>query len=201
MRRASAAYTALKTLAPEDAHVEAKRLFAAARVALAEGRPQEAVTLLAQSISKDAKTACPYNALGTAYDQANNPDKAAEFFTHAAALAPGWSLPRYRLGLQNYSRGRLEAAARDFQAATRLDPDFVTGHWWSAHVSRRQGQLADAEREVIELLRLKPDYAPAQMELGLIYEASREYGKASKAFEAYLKLTPNNSLPMKESKP
>lgn len=201
LRRANAAYTALKTLAPDDGHVEAKRLFAAARVALAEGKPQEAATLLTQSISKDAKTACPYNALGTAYDQANNPDKAAEFFNRAATLAPGWSLPRYRLGLQNYARGRLEASARDFQAATKLDPEFIVGHWWLAHVARRQGQLADAEHEVMELLRLKPDYAPAQMELGLIYEASREYGKASKAIEAYLKLTQNNSSPMKEPKP
>ena len=146
LRRASTAYEALKTLAPNDTGVEAKRLFAAGRVAMAEGKPQEAVAMLQQSLSKDAKTACPYNALGAAYDQASQPDKAAEFFNRAATLAPGWSLPRYRLGLQDYARGRLEAASRDFQAAARLDPDFLTPRWWLAHIARRQGQLTEAER-------------------------------------------------------
>jgi uncharacterized caspase-like protein/Flp pilus assembly protein TadD len=197
LRRAYEAYAALKTLAPNDAGVEAKWLFAAGRVALADGKPQEALTLLQQSMSKDGKTACPYNALGAAYEQADQPDKAAEFFNRAATLAPGWSLPRYRLGLQDYARGRLEAAARDFQAAAKFDPDFLTARWWLAHITRRQGQLSEAEREITELLRLKPDYAPAQMELGLIYEAGREYGKASKALDKYLKMPQSSNLPVK----
>lgn len=196
LRRASDAYVALKTLAPNDGSIEAKRLFAAGRVALADGKPQEALTLLQQSLSKDGKTACPYNALGAAYEQANQSEKAAEFFNRAATLAPGWSLPRYRLGLQDYARGRLEAAERDFQAAAKLDPDLLTARWWLAHIARRQGQLTEAEREITELLRLKPDYAPARMELGLIYEAGREYGKASKALEAYLKMPQNNNSPI-----
>ncbi|MEW6128091.1 MAG: caspase family protein [Acidobacteriota bacterium] len=191
LRRASLAFAALKQLDPASPQVEAKRLFAAARVLLVEGKPKEAIALLEKSIQIDAKTACPFNALGAAYEAANEADKAMDFFKRAVLLAPGWSLPHYRLGLQYYSRNKTESAARELKAAVQLDPAFLTGRWWLARMLRASDKLADAEREAIELIRIAPNYTPAYVELGLIYEADKQFGKAAKTFDAYLRSSMN----------
>ncbi len=193
LRRASASYERLRQLKPEDSHVEAKRLFAAARVLLAEGKAKEAIDLLERSLTFDSRTACPYNALGVAYEKTSGADKAAEFYNRAAVIAPGWALPRYRLGLQHYARGRMIFAMREFKASVQLDPAFLSARWWLARACRSQGRLVEAEREALELIRIAPNYAPAHLELGLIYEAKRQWAKAGKAFETYLRLTSLNA--------
>jgi regulator of sirC expression with transglutaminase-like and TPR domain len=44
------------------------------------------------------------------------------------------------------------------------------------------------------------NYAPAHQELGLIYEATKQYGKAADELETYLRLAPNaaDSAAMRE---
>jgi tetratricopeptide (TPR) repeat protein len=197
LRRASASYERLHRLKPQDSAIESKKLFAAARVLLAEGKAKEAIDLLERSLALDSRTACPYNAMGAAYERANDDVKAAEFYTRAAAIAPLWALPRYRMGLLHYARGRMTLALREFRASAQLDPAFLSARWWLARACRAQGRLAEAEREALELIRIASDYAPAHLELGLIYEAKREWDRAGKAFETYLRL---NSLATKVSK-
>jgi uncharacterized caspase-like protein/tetratricopeptide (TPR) repeat protein len=189
LRRASIAYDLLKRLDPDSPQVEAKRLFAASRVLLSQGKGREAIFLLEKSIQTDPKTACPFNALGVAYEQISNPDKAMDYYRRAVVLAPGWSLPHYRLGLQYYGRDRAESAAREFKAAVELDTNFLTARWWLVRMYRTADRLAEAEREANELIRMAPTYTPAYVELGLIYEAGRQYGKAAKVFDSYLRST------------
>jgi tetratricopeptide (TPR) repeat protein len=112
------------------------------------------------------------------------------YYKRAVELAPGWSLPRLRLGLQYYARGKTDQAAREFESAIELDSSFVTPRWWLAHSLRKLNRLAEAERELTELVRIVPDYAPAYSELGQIYDASRQHDKAAKAFNNYLRLVP-----------
>ncbi len=189
LRRASLAYDLLKQLEPNSPQVEAKRLFAASRVLLSQGKGREAIALLEKSIQTDPKTACPFNALGAAYEQINDADKALDYYRRAVTLAPGWSLPRYRLGLQYYGRNKTESAAREFKAAVELDGDFLTARWWLVRMYRAADRLSEAEREAQELIRIAPKYTPAYVELGLIYEASHQYGKAAKIFDSYLRST------------
>jgi uncharacterized caspase-like protein/tetratricopeptide (TPR) repeat protein len=189
LRRAAVAYDLLKQLDPQSPQIEAKRLFAASRVLLSQGKGREAIALLERSIQTDPKTACPFNALGSAYELASDADKAMEYYRRATVLAPGWSLPHYRLGLQYYGRNRAESAAREFKTAVEMDSDFLTARWWLVRMYRAADKLAEAEREATELIRIAPKYAPAYVELGLIYEAGRQYGKAARTFDAYLRAT------------
>jgi tetratricopeptide (TPR) repeat protein len=191
LRQASAAYANLKTLKPGDQQVEAKSLFAAARVMLAEGKAKEAVALLEKSMALDAKTACSWNALGVAYERTNNIEKAINFYKRATQLAPGWSLPHHRLGLQYYARGKGKEAQREFKAAKDLDPAFLHARWWMAHSYYEQDRYAEAEREAKELIALAPNYGPAYLELGHIYQASRRYEDATETFNKYLQLSAN----------
>jgi Tfp pilus assembly protein PilF len=189
LRQASEAYASLKTLKRGDPQVEAKSLFSTARVLLAEGKTREAIAMLEKSMAIDPKTACPYNALGVAYEKTNEIDKAINFYKRAVQLAPGWSLPHHRLGLQYYARGKAREAQREFKAALDLDPAFVQTRWWLAHSYGEQGRYNEAEAEIKELLRAVPNYAPAYAELGLIYQASRQYEKAAEVYNKYLQLS------------
>lgn len=191
LRRASNAYANLKTLKPGDPAVEAKSLFAAARVMLAEGRAKDAVALLEKSMTLDPNTACSWNALGVAYERTNNIEKAINFYRRATQLAPGWALPHHRLGLQYYARGKGRDAQREFKTAKDLDPAFLHARWWMAHSYFEQDRYADAEREAKELIALAPDYGPAYVELGHIYQASRRYEDATETFNKYLQLSAN----------
>ncbi len=191
LRQASAAYANLKTLKPGDQQVEAKSLFAAARVMLAEGKAKDAVALLEKSMALDAKTACSWNALGVAYERTNDIEKAINFYKRATQLAPGWSLPHHRLGLQYYARGKGKEAQREFKAAKDLDPAFLHARWWMAHSYYEQDRYAEAEREAKELIALAPNYGPAYVELGHIYQASRRYEDATETFNKYLQLSAN----------
>jgi tetratricopeptide (TPR) repeat protein len=201
LRQASAAYANLKTIKRGDVQVEAKSLFSAARVLLVEGKAREAIALLEKSMTIDPKTACPYNALGVAYEKTNDIEKAINFYKRAVQLAPGWSLPRHRLGLQYYARGKAREAQREFKAALELDPAFLQTRWWMAHAYCEQGRYAEAENEIKELLRIAPNYAPAYAELGLIYQASRQYEKATEVFNKYLQLSPGAADGVEATRP
>lgn len=194
LRQASEAYANLKTLKPGDPVVEAKSLFAAARVMLAEGKAKEAVALLEKSMALDPKTACSWNALGVAYERTNNIEKAINFYRRATQLAPGWALPHHRLGLQYYARGKGKDAQREFKAARDLDPAFLHARWWMAHSYYEQDRYAEAEREAKELIALAPNYGPAYVELGHIYQASRRYEDATETFSKYLQLSANPAV-------
>ena len=189
LRQASQAYENLKTLKPGDTQVEAKSLFSTARLMLAEGKAKEAIVLLEKSMAMDPKTACPYNALGVAYEKTNNIEKALNFYKRAVQLAPGWALPHHKLGLQYYARGKGKEAQREFKAAVDSDPAFIQARWWSAHSFCEQGRYAEAEREAKALLAMAPNYAPAYAELGLIYQASRRYEEATEVWNKYLQLS------------
>lgn len=189
LRQASEAYANLKTLKPSDPQVEAKSLFAAARVLLMEGKAKQAIALLEKSMAVDPKTACPYNALGVAYEKTNDIEKALNFYKRAVQLAPAWSLPHHRLGLQYFARGKARDAQREFGAAKELDPAFLQARWWNAHTYNQQGRYEEAEREAKELIALAPGYTPAYVELGHIYQAARRYDSAAEIFNEYLKVS------------
>ncbi|HJQ68339.1 MAG TPA: tetratricopeptide repeat protein [Blastocatellia bacterium] len=188
LRQASDAYANLKTLKPGDGQVEAKSLFSAARVRLAEGKVKEAIALLERSMAIDPKTACPYNALGVAYERTNDIEKALNFYKRAAQLSPGWSLPHYRLGLQYFARGKAKDAQREFELAKSLDAAFLQARWWNAHTYSQQGRYSEAEREAKELIAMAPNYAPAYVELGSIYQAAKRYDSAAEIFNKYLQV-------------
>lgn len=189
LRQASVAYANLKTLKAGDTHVEAKSLFAAARVKLAEGKPKEAIALLEKSMAIDPKTACPYNALGVAYEKTNDVEKALNFYKRAVQLAPGWALPHYRLGLQYFARGKAKDAQKEFEASKNLDGAFLQARWWNAHAYSEQGRYAEGEREIKELISLSPNYTPAFVELGMIYQAAHRFDNATEIFNEYLRVS------------
>jgi uncharacterized caspase-like protein/Flp pilus assembly protein TadD len=191
--RSAKAFNCLLKLRPNDAVVEAKKLFCDGRVLIDEGKTKEAIPVLQRAAQLDPKAAYAFNALGVAYRQEKESVKAIICFTQAAQLAPSWSLPRFQLGAQYYSQKEFERAAAEFKAAMALAPKDAITRLMLVRAYRERGDTAQAEREAQELLQFNANYAPVYVELGLIHEASRAYDKAASAFENYLRLMPNDS--------
>jgi tetratricopeptide (TPR) repeat protein len=77
--------------------------------------------------------------------------------------------------------GRREAARGAFSEIARDHPELATPHIFLSRISREEGDLATATREVETAIRLEPKNAIAQREMGLIlfsagnYELSRRF--------------------------
>ena len=76
---------------------------------------------------------------------------------------------RLMLGELDLSRGRLEEADREFEAALRLDPESHAASWRRAQVARRRGDAETARRMLRDLIRHAP--RPSFLrELGQVYQ-------------------------------
>jgi tetratricopeptide (TPR) repeat protein len=161
-------------------------------VAIDGGRNEEAIAALNKAISLDPRAGHLYNALGSAYEKANDNERAVDSFKRAAKLAPQWSFPRLHLGIQYYNRQKFEQAESEFQAAISLNPRDPIARWWLVRMYRERGRYPEAEKAALELIRLAPDFASVHVELGFTYEAAHEYTRAADELETYLRLAQNS---------
>jgi tetratricopeptide (TPR) repeat protein/uncharacterized caspase-like protein len=191
-RRGAEAFKCLRSLNPSDSQLETKQLFCEARVAIDEGKNQEAIATLNKAISLDPRAGHSYNALGVAYEKLNDNEHAVDAYRRAAELAPQWSFPHLHLGIQYFSKGKFDRAETEFETAVRLDQRDPFAGWWLVRCYRERNKLSEGERAALNLIRAVPTFASVHVDLGLIYEAARQYSSAANEFEAYLRLAPNS---------
>ena len=60
-----------------------------------------------------------------------------------------------------------------------------------AFIHRSQGRSGEAEREFLEVLRYRPEYAEAHMNLGVIYTGLNRLDEAEQSYERAVALKPN----------
>ena len=84
----------------------------------------------------------------------------------------------------------MERAEEEFQAAVQLGPLDPFTRWLLVRHYRERGKLAEGERAAFDLIRISPAFASVQAELGMIYEAARQYGRAADCFDNYVRLAP-----------
>ncbi|MEO8128813.1 MAG: tetratricopeptide repeat protein [Bryobacteraceae bacterium] len=191
LRRAVAAYERLQTLRPNDAAIETRRVFCVGRFQIADGKFNEAVASLQESLRRDPQFACAQNALGVALDRLNRKDEARQAFERAARLTPEWGLPPFQIASQLITAGKLREALPHLEDAVKFNPRSVGTRWSLMRLNRLLGRPAEAERVGLDLLKVNPNYAPAHMELGLTYEAAGNAAKAAEQYDLYLLLAPN----------
>ncbi len=191
-RRGAEAFKCLRSLNPSDTQLETKQLFCEARVAIDEGKNQDAIATLTKAIALDPRAGHSYNALGVAYEKLNDNEHAVDAYRRAAELAPQWSFPHLHLGIQYFSKGKLDRAENEFEMAVRLDPRDPFAGWWLVRCYRERNKFSECEQAALNLIRAVPNFASVHVDLGLIYEASRQYSKAANEFDAYLRLAPTS---------
>jgi tetratricopeptide (TPR) repeat protein len=103
----------------------------------------------------------------------------------------GVPLAHNNLGEAYKSRGELEKAAEQYQAALRLDPDLPEARNNLANILAAKGQSDKAISEYQRALAVKPESADGHYNLGLAYDAKGQFDKAIAEYQAALKLKPD----------
>lgn len=99
----------------------------------------------------------------------------------------------YNLANAYEQRGNFEQAKRGYEAAIRLQPDYVLAHNNLGNIYLNRGQFEDAIRELQTVLRIKPDTPLAHDNLGYLYFQQGRLDEAIREYQAALKLSPQRA--------
>lgn len=128
--------------------------------------------------------------LRTATDTAESrelSDQVAEVLSHSGNPRVDSLLTVGNTALQ---RGELDRAAKLFDAAIVLAPDFAEAYNRRANVQYLRGDLDAAERDALRTLQIEGRHYGAMFGLGLVYEAREDFQRALGAYERALEIAP-----------
>lgn len=98
------------------------------------------------------------------------PQEATEAFTQLAKDFPEFSGPLTDLAILQANAKQRPAAIQNFQKAVGLNPQNWVAQNWLGTLQRENGDYAAAEKAYRGALAAKADYAPAHLNLGLLYD-------------------------------
>ena len=123
---AGAAYfEAAKLLTPESLLLDARSTFCSGRIAIFDKNYTKATDDLERAARLDSKGAYSYNALGIAYLEQANYERAILAFREAIQHAPRWVYPAHNLALAYVQVGDYSSAIDTYERAIELAPDFA----------------------------------------------------------------------------
>ena len=91
--------------------------------------------------------------VGFAADRLGKSDDALRWYDRAIAADPDLPEARYDRGELLLTRGQIDAAERDFEAAARLRPDHWAVHFRLAHIAGMRGDPTAFEEHLTDALR------------------------------------------------
>ena len=91
----------------------------------------------------------------------------------------------YNLGIAYLEAGQYSRAVPEFEAAVKLDPNFIGAHSALCRAYLEQNELESASTAVTAALKLDANYQPALLLYGTLIEAYHDRGKAHLADRQY----------------
>ncbi|MEO8345765.1 MAG: tetratricopeptide repeat protein [Betaproteobacteria bacterium] len=155
-------------LAPDDYETR----IAAARLAIAAYRPDEASTLLREGLDRTPYRTPLWLALGDAELARRDGAAAAWAFGQALRLVPAEGSIYFNLGVALQLQGDVDGAVQAYQRALILQPDFASACFNLGVVFQEQGRAGAASAAYRQALALNPRDAAAYKNLGEILYAS-----------------------------
>jgi tetratricopeptide (TPR) repeat protein len=137
-----------------------------------KGKLGQAVREYEEAIRAYPSLAAAHNNLGSAHFAAGRFEEAAAAFRRAIELDADYGQARFNLALAHIKLGREKEAHEALAAAFR-----AYNNAGEAHL--KAGRLQEAEENFRGMLQIDPDYAPAQLRLGLVYNAARRFDDAA----------------------
>jgi len=174
---------AARTLTRESIYLEGRQDFFQGRALLFDKKFPDAANLLEQSVRLDPGGAYAYNALGIAYLEQAQFDKAIPAFRDAFQRAQHWSYPLHNQALARVETGDYRAAIRLYQQAMRLTPTYSYLPYNLGLVYQRINRRKDAEAAYRKAMSLAPDSAEPYNALGTLKSSE---GKRADAEKLYL---------------
>jgi tetratricopeptide (TPR) repeat protein len=114
-------------------------------------------------------------------------------FKQLSAAYPQFAGPQLNLGLLYLHDSRLSEAEAAFKAALTLTPTNPVAGDELGIVERKLGKFTDAESAYLRAITAEPNYAPAHLNLGVLYDLyMAEPQKALEQFERYIEIAGEN---------
>ncbi|HTS23457.1 MAG TPA: XrtA/PEP-CTERM system TPR-repeat protein PrsT [Casimicrobiaceae bacterium] len=164
----------------------AERLLAATYLRL--GSPAHALEVLQPQLSRGSRDPQLMAIAGEAYLAAGDLAKADQYFAQVASLDPKNAAARTRLGQVRFAEGDTDAAVRDLEAASALDPNVSSADLALIANLVRRRQFDDALAAVGKLEQKQPSNPLVYNLKGLVYVAKHDLAKARASFERALQV-------------
>jgi tetratricopeptide (TPR) repeat protein len=177
---------AARRLTEESLFLEGRQDFFQGRALLFDKKFPEAARLLEQSVRIDPNAAYGYNALGIAYLEQADYNKAIPAFRDAAHRAQHWSYPLHNEALAYVEIGDYNAAIKAYQQAIRLTPEYSYLPYNLGLVYQRLNRRKDAEAAYRKASMLAPDSAEPYNALGTLKAAEGKRGEAEQLYREAL---------------
>ncbi|MEZ6117810.1 MAG: tetratricopeptide repeat protein [Pirellulaceae bacterium] len=149
---------------------------------LRRGLLPEAQSSLEKAVQLSPDFAPAHNNLGAVFQQQLDFEQAKIHYQRAIQLEPRYVKAINNLGVIFREEGRFTEAKQQFEQVLAIDATSVEGRYNLAVTQVALQEPADAERLLQSVLRDKPDYSPARLTLGNMYE---ETGRWPEAISAY----------------
>ncbi len=181
---------AARTLTQESLFLEGRQDFFEGRALLFDKNFNTAATRLEQSVRIDPGAAYGYNALGIAYLEQGQFDKAIPAFRDAAHRAQHWSYPLHNEALAYTETGDFSAAIRAYQQAIKLTPQYSYLPYNLGLVYQRMNRKKDAEASYRKAMMLAPTSAEPYNALGTLKASERKTQDAEEFYKEALQRNP-----------
>src|SRR5579862_614166 len=182
---------AARTLTRESLFLEGRQDFFAGRAMLFDKKFPDAASLIEQSVRIDPNAAYAYNALGIAYLEQGQFDKAIPAFRDAAHRAQHWSYPLHNEALAHVETGDYQAAIRLYQQAMRLTPQYSYLPYNLGLGYQRLNRRRDAKASYRKAIAIAPNAAEAYNALGTLKASEGKTSEAEKDYRDALQRSPN----------
>jgi protein O-mannosyl-transferase len=181
---------AARALTAESLFLEGREDFFQGRALLFDKKFPEAANLLEESVRIDPGAAYGFNALGIAYLEQAQFDKAIPAFRDAARRAQRWSYPLHNEALAYVETGDYKSAIRAYQEAIRLTPAYSYLPYNLGLVYQRLNRRKDAEAAYLKAEMLAPNSAEPYNALGTLRASE---GKTKEAEQLYRQALDKNA--------
>ncbi len=160
-------------------------------VLLEEGRLDEAVVHLEESLRLNPAGADAYNNLGAVYLRGGDPAKALPYFAQALGLEPDHSEAHNNLGMVLATLGNPTEAIDHLETALHINPDYADAHNNLGVVLAQQGEFPAAAAHFEQAVRLDPDNAEAHNNLAGVLASQGRLARAAEHYQSALRIDPD----------
>jgi len=158
-----------------------------------DGRYLEAIDLFLQAIKVRPDFAAAYNRLGVAYSRMRLNNEAIAALRQAETLEKGNPWHPVTIGGIFQELDSLVQAQREFDAALKLDSEFLDAYVAQAGLQRRQGKLSEALAMLDQGMRRDVDDARTKSRMAEMKLKIEKEARLSAELEARLAANPNDT--------
>ncbi len=164
-----------------------------ARLAIFENKPDEAMILIVQVLSKEPGNVTAWIMKGDLLRAQANASGAAEAYREALKVDGNSIQAHVNLASLNIDLGKLDEAQQEIDALSKVQPNNLMGKYLQAMVHFRQAKFTAARDDLSKVLQAAPDHMPSLLLMGAVSFELGSYETAQKDLGRFVEAFPNNA--------